>query len=78
MSDQDKQRKEDDFLRSALIAVIAIPIILWLLYYAYEKNQKSPAKMAACEQKCTERGHAGFEFSWPVFGGPKCQCIDMK
>ncbi len=77
MSDQN-QNKEDNFLRTLLISIICIPLIIWLLYNGYQKSLQSSTKSIACEKRCTDQGHAGYEFKWPMFSGPKCTCIDMK
>ena len=45
MSDQAKQsHKDNHFLRTAIISAICIPVIVWLLYNAYQKSKDSSIK----------------------------------
>jgi hypothetical protein len=79
MSDQnDQNKKESNFLRTVLIAVICIPIIIWLLYNAYQKSQESGEKTTACEKMCTDQGYSGYQFQWPMLSAPKCSCIGSR
>jgi len=79
MGDQGNQEnKENNSLRTVIISVIFIPIIIWLLYSAYQKNQESGAQTTACEKKCTETGYPGYAFQWPIFSGPKCTCLSSR
>ncbi len=75
MADPDKDKRDIELLRSIILAVIFVPIIVWLLYYAYTKNQDAPAKIAQCAKKCTSQGYSGYNFTWPFFVAPKCTCL---
>ena len=79
MSDQDKQNnKEDNFLRKLLVSAICIPLIILLLYNAYQKDQESGIKTTACRQQCADQGYSGYDFQWPMFSGPKCSCLSSR
>lgn len=76
---QDNNKsKDNNFLRTVLISVICIPIIAWLLYSAYEKNQRSATETAACQDACTKQGYNGYDFKWPIFSGPQCACLGTR
>jgi len=79
MSDQANQKnKENNFLRTIIISVVCIPLIIWLLYNAYQKNEESSGKTTECQQQCTAQGYSGYSFQWPMFSGPKCSCIGSR
>lgn len=65
-------------LRTIVLAVIFIPIIAYLLYFANTKNKEAPMRMQACQEQCTEDGFDGYEFTWGILGGPNCLCIDNE
>ena len=68
--------KDNNALRTIILSAICIPVIIWLLYNAYQKNQQSGVETTACSTKCTAQGFAGYDFKWSVFAGPKCTCLN--
>lgn len=66
---------DKEFLRKVLLSVIFIPVIAWLIYFAYKKNEEAPIKTKECQQKCTQQGYPGYNFNWSVFSVSKCTCL---
>jgi len=75
MPQYNQTSNEDASFRVIIILLIAIPLIGWLLSFAYKKYSQSEAKAKECEVSCTAKGYAGYDFKWDVFGEPKCECV---
>jgi len=74
----NKEDKDLAFLRTVIVSVICIPVIVWLFYSAYQKNQQSGARTSACEKQCIERGYNGYSFKWSMFSDPACTCLGTR
>jgi hypothetical protein len=81
--DQDKDQKQEqkpdeDFgwIRTVIFLAVALPVLAWLLYYAYQKNTESESRAKQCQAQCKERGTNGFQFKWTIMSGPVCDCIN--
>ena len=62
-------------IRTVVLFVVLVPVIGYLLYFAYKKNTESESRAAQCQQECTDKGFRGNEFKWSVLSGPQCTCI---
>ncbi len=63
-------------IRTIVLAVIVVPLVAYLLYFAYKKNSESEAKANQCQTECSEKGYNGYDFKWTILAGPKCGCFD--
>ena len=61
--------------RTIILAIIFLPVIAYLGFYAIKKSTESEKRARQCQEQCTQKGHAGYEFKWTIFSGPVCQCI---
>ncbi len=64
-----------NYLRTLIWVIIAVPVIAYLLYFAYQKNTESATRAKQCETKCTDQGYGGYEFQWNILSGPVCKCF---
>ena len=62
-------------IRTIILFVILVPVILYLLHFAYKKNTESEARANQCQAKCKEEGFPGYSFQWNIISGPQCECI---
>lgn len=62
-------------MKNIVLFVILIPVIVYLVYFAYKKNTESAERADVCLQECTAQGYPGHEFRWDVLSGPKCSCF---
>ena len=62
--------------RTILLALVCLPIIGYLLYFANQKRTESPRRILECKMQCEEAGSNGYDFTWGVIGGPKCKCLE--
>lgn len=62
-------------IRTVVMFVIFVPIIVYLLYFAYKKKTESEDRANQCAAECTAQGYQGHEFQWAIFSGPQCGCI---
>ena len=61
--------------RTIIMFIIIMPIVGYLLLFAFKKNNESEAKANQCMQECAAQGYAGHDFKWNILSGPKCSCI---
>jgi hypothetical protein len=78
---QEKDQKSDDgsvvaLVRTIVLLAVALPVIGWLLYFAYQKNTEMEPRMKACQAQCKERGTLGYQFKWTIMSGPVCECVN--
>ena len=62
-------------IRTIILFVVLVPVILYLLHFAYKKNTESEARANQCQTKCKEDGFPGYSFQWNIVSGPQCECI---
>jgi hypothetical protein len=74
-SSRHNKKNESDFLRTLLVCAVCIPLIIWLLYSAWEKKQQSGPQTIACQKKCSESGYPGYSFQWGMLSQPTCTCL---
>jgi len=65
-------------MRTAVLFIIIVPVVAYLLYFAYQKNTQSQEKADQCQDQCSEQGAAGYEFKWSIFSGPQCACLESE
>ena len=63
-------------LRTIVLFVVFVPVIVYLLHYAYQKHKQSPVKTQACKRQCLDEGYDGYDFQWEIFSAPKCSCLN--
>jgi len=63
-------------IRTIILAIIFLPIIVWLLRFAYKKNTESGKRTDACKMQCSDSGYPGYSFKWAIFSGPQCECLE--
>ncbi len=61
--------------RTVILFIVLLPVIGYLVYFAYKKNTESEGRAAQCQQECIDKGFRGNEFKWSVLSGPQCTCI---
>jgi len=71
------ENNQKDSTRTMILFIILIPIIGYLLYFAYKKNTESEGKAKACQMECVEKNYNGYDFKWNILSGPQCRCIDF-
>lgn len=76
MPDPNENTKDAQFVRTVIVSAIFIPIIMGMLYYAYTKNQDTPAQIKKCAQKCSSQEYSGYNFLWPFLSKPQCTCLE--
>jgi hypothetical protein len=80
--EQQKEKRSDDdstvinLVRTVVLLAIALPVIGWLLYFAYQKNTEMEPRMKACQASCKERDTLGYQFKWTIMSGPVCECVN--
>ena len=62
-------------IRTIILFVILVPVILYLLHFAYKKNTESESRANQCQLKCKEEGFPGYSFQWNIISGPQCECL---
>jgi len=61
--------------RTIILFVVLVPVIIYLLNFAYKKNKESSERATECYQSCVDSGYPGYDFKWEVLSGPQCQCL---
>jgi len=61
--------------RTIILIVVLVPVIIYLLNFAYKKNKESSERAQACYQSCIDEGYEGYDFQWQMLSGPQCQCL---
>jgi len=62
-------------MRTVVLFVVLVPVIVYLLNFAYKKNKESEVRTLQCKEGCEEQGYPGYDFKWTVLDGPQCECI---
>ncbi|HPB68847.1 MAG TPA: hypothetical protein PLT76_05265 [Candidatus Omnitrophota bacterium] len=70
-----QKKFETASIRTIILFVILVPMILYLLHFAYKKNTESEARAHQCQVKCKEDGYPGYSFQWNILSGPQCECL---
>lgn len=66
---------QNNTLRTVIFFVVAVPLIIWLIMFADNKNKQSKVKARQCEEQCTAKGYQGYDFQWQMLSGPNCSCV---
>ena len=64
--------------RTLVLFLILVPVIVYLLNFAYKKNSQSAERAEQCYQECVAEGYPGYDFQWQVFSGPQCECLGER
>ncbi len=65
-------------MRTIILFALIVPVIIYLLHFAYIKNKESESRANECQASCIEQGHDGHSFKWDIFSGPQCECLDQN
>jgi hypothetical protein len=61
-------------LRTTVLALVLIPSIAALLWYADQRNKQFSGKAEACRDQCTAQGYQESEFKWAALKDGECFC----
>jgi len=67
--------KKSSSMSTIILFIVVLPIVGYLLNFAYKKNTESEERANLCMQECTAQGYPGHEFKWNVMTGPTCGCF---
>jgi len=62
--------------RTVVLFIMIVPIIAYLLFFAYKKNNESAEKASQCQSTCHDEGYDGYNFKWTILSGPQCTCLE--
>jgi hypothetical protein len=62
-------------MRTLVLFVVLVPVIVYLLHFAYRKNTESTERTLQCQLKCSGEGYPGYDFRWAMLSEPKCECL---
>lgn len=67
--------KKSSSMSTIILFIVVLPVVGYLLNFAYKKNTESEERANLCMQECTAQGYPGHEFKWNVMSGPQCACF---
>lgn len=61
--------------RTIILFVLLVPVICYLVYFAFRKNRESAGRVSQCQESCFAQGYQGYDFKWAMLSSPKCECL---
>jgi len=61
-------------MRTTILAIVLIPSIAALLWYANERSKQFEVKAQECSDQCAAQGFQGSEFKWAALKEGECVC----
>ncbi|MCK5579722.1 MAG: hypothetical protein KAJ18_00455 [Candidatus Omnitrophica bacterium] len=61
--------------RTVIMFIVVVPVVAYLLHFAYKKNTESAERATRCQEECFADGYPGYDFKWDVLSGPRCSCL---
>ena len=67
---------QTDSARTMVLFILVLPVIAYILYFAYKKNSESEKRAQSCQEMCETQNRSGYSFKWNILSGPQCECIE--